>query len=137
MVLFNFGTKLLLFLQIRKGMGKFYSKIISSNLYQSPKMYTRLWKRYVSHTTKEISPYERILTPYGFIFNLMYKGRMLAIGCPVLADFPASNRPSVPDNCPVLGASSPSIYPSVPLAIPLPLRYLCARGKRKNSAPFS
>ena len=119
MVLFNFGTKLLLFLQIRKGMGKFYSKIISSNLYQSPKMYTRLWKRYVSRTTKEISPYERILTPYGFIFNLMYKGRMLAIGCPVL------------------GASSPSIYPSVPLAIPLPLRYLCARGERKNSAPFS
>ena len=24
-------------------------------------------------TTKEISPYERLLTLYGFIFNLMYK----------------------------------------------------------------
>ena len=37
------------------------------------KMYTRQWKRYVSRTSKEISPYERLLTLYGFIFNLMYK----------------------------------------------------------------
>ena len=37
------------------------------------KMYSRHWKRYVSRATKEISPYERILTLYGYIFNLMYK----------------------------------------------------------------
>lgn len=37
------------------------------------KMYSRLWKRYVARATKEISAYERILTLYGFIFNLMYK----------------------------------------------------------------
>lgn len=37
------------------------------------KMYSRHWKRYVSRATKDISPYERILTLYGYIFNLMYK----------------------------------------------------------------
>ena len=37
------------------------------------KVYTRQWKRYVNRATKEISPYERILTLYGFIFNLMYR----------------------------------------------------------------
>ena len=37
------------------------------------KMYSRLWKHYVTRATKEISAYERILTLYGFIFNLMYK----------------------------------------------------------------
>lgn len=37
------------------------------------KMYSRLWKRYVTRATKEIAAYERILTLYGFIFNLMYK----------------------------------------------------------------
>jgi hypothetical protein len=37
------------------------------------KMYSRHWKRYVSRATKEISPYERILTLYGYIFNVMYK----------------------------------------------------------------
>ena len=37
------------------------------------KMYSRHWKRYVSQATKKISPYERILTLYDYIFNLMYK----------------------------------------------------------------
>lgn len=37
------------------------------------KIYARQWKRYVSRATKEIAPTERILTLYGFIFNLMYK----------------------------------------------------------------
>lgn len=37
------------------------------------KMYSRLWKRYVTRCTKEIAPTERLLTLYGFIFNLMYK----------------------------------------------------------------
>ena len=37
------------------------------------KMYTRLWKRYVTRATKDISPYERILTLYGYIFNVMYR----------------------------------------------------------------
>ena len=37
------------------------------------KIYARQWKRYVTRATKEISPYERILTLYGFIFNLMYR----------------------------------------------------------------
>ena len=37
------------------------------------KMYSRLWKRYVTRATKEIVPTERLLTLYGFIFNLMYR----------------------------------------------------------------
>ena len=36
------------------------------------KMYTRPWKRYVSRATKMMSPHQRILTLYGFVFNLMY-----------------------------------------------------------------
>ena len=36
------------------------------------KMYTRHWKRYVARATKELSPCERILTLYGYVFNLMY-----------------------------------------------------------------
>ena len=37
------------------------------------KMYSRQWKRYVTRVSKVIAPYERILTLYGYIFNLMYK----------------------------------------------------------------
>jgi hypothetical protein len=37
------------------------------------KMYTRHWKRYVSRSMKIIHPNERLLTLYGYIFNLMYK----------------------------------------------------------------
>ena len=36
------------------------------------KMYTRHWKRYITRATKEIAPTERLLTLYGFIFNVMY-----------------------------------------------------------------
>jgi hypothetical protein len=36
-------------------------------------MYNRQWKRYVTRVSKVIAPYERILTLYGYIFNLMYK----------------------------------------------------------------
>ena len=36
------------------------------------KMYTRQWKRYVSRSTKEIAPTERLLTLYGYVFNVMY-----------------------------------------------------------------
>ena len=37
------------------------------------KMYSRQWKRYVTRVSKVIAPYERILTLYGYVFNLMYK----------------------------------------------------------------
>ena len=37
------------------------------------KMYNRQWKRYVPRVTKIIAPGERLLTLYGYIFNLMYK----------------------------------------------------------------
>ena len=37
------------------------------------KMYNRQWKRYVPRVSKVIAPYERILTLYGYVFNLMYK----------------------------------------------------------------
>ena len=36
------------------------------------KMYSRQWKRYVTRATKEIAPTERLLTLYGYVFNLMY-----------------------------------------------------------------
>ncbi len=36
------------------------------------KLYSRHWKRYVTRATKELSPTERLLTLYGYIFNLMY-----------------------------------------------------------------
>ncbi len=36
------------------------------------KIYVRHWKRYVTRATKEIAPNERILTLYGYVFNLMY-----------------------------------------------------------------
>ena len=37
------------------------------------KMYTRHWKRYVSRSMKIIHPNERLLTLYGYVFNVMYK----------------------------------------------------------------
>jgi len=37
------------------------------------KLYARHWKRYVTRATKEIAPTERLLTLYGFIFNVMYQ----------------------------------------------------------------
>ena len=37
------------------------------------KMYNCQWKRYVTRVSKVIAPYERILTLYGYVFNLMYK----------------------------------------------------------------
>ena len=37
------------------------------------KMYTRHWKRYVSRSMKIINPNERLLTLYGYIFNVMYR----------------------------------------------------------------
>ena len=36
------------------------------------KMYARHWKRYITRATKEIAPTERLLTLYGFVFNVMY-----------------------------------------------------------------
>ena len=36
------------------------------------KIYARQWKRYVSRSTKEIASTERLLTLYGYVFNLMY-----------------------------------------------------------------
>ncbi len=36
------------------------------------KMYSRQWKRYVTRATKEIAPTERLLTLYGYVFNVMY-----------------------------------------------------------------
>ena len=36
------------------------------------KMYTRHWKRYVSRSMKIIHPNERLLSLYGYIFNVMY-----------------------------------------------------------------
>ena len=36
------------------------------------KLYARHWKRYITRTTKEIAPTERLLTLYGFVFNVMY-----------------------------------------------------------------
>jgi hypothetical protein len=35
-------------------------------------MYARHWKRYITRATKEIAPTERLLTLYGYIFNVMY-----------------------------------------------------------------
>ncbi len=36
------------------------------------KLYSRYWKRYVARCTKMLSPCQRILTLYGYIFNLMF-----------------------------------------------------------------
>ena len=36
------------------------------------KMYTKLWKRYVTRATKLLTPGERMLTLYGYVFNVMY-----------------------------------------------------------------
>lgn len=37
------------------------------------KIYTRQWKRYVTRATKLLTPGERMLTLYGYIFNEMYR----------------------------------------------------------------
>ena len=37
------------------------------------KMYTKLWKRYVTQCTKLLTPGEKLLSLYGYVFNLMYK----------------------------------------------------------------
>ena len=37
------------------------------------KIYARQWKRYVTRATKDIAPTERLLTLYGYVFNLMYE----------------------------------------------------------------
>ena len=37
------------------------------------KMYTRHWKRYISKCANIIAQGERLLTLYGFVFNLMYR----------------------------------------------------------------
>ena len=36
------------------------------------KLYARHWKRYVTRATKDIAPTERLLTLYGYVFNVMY-----------------------------------------------------------------
>ena len=37
------------------------------------KMYTRHWKRYVTRATKEIAPTEKLLSLYGYVWNVMYR----------------------------------------------------------------
>ena len=37
------------------------------------KIYARQWKRYVTQATKILTPGEKLLTLYGFIFNVMYR----------------------------------------------------------------
>ena len=37
------------------------------------KIYVRKWKRYISKCAKIIAPGERLLTLYGFVFNMMYQ----------------------------------------------------------------
>ena len=37
------------------------------------KIYARQWKRYVTRATKLLTPGERMLTLYGYIFNEMYR----------------------------------------------------------------
>ena len=36
-------------------------------------MYTRHWKRYVTRATKEIAPGEKLLSLYGYVWNVMYR----------------------------------------------------------------
>ena len=36
------------------------------------KMYTRHWKRYVAKCSKVLIPGEKMLSLYGFVWNLMY-----------------------------------------------------------------
>ena len=37
------------------------------------KIYSRQWKRYVTQASKILTPGEKLLTLYGFIFNVMYR----------------------------------------------------------------
>ncbi len=37
------------------------------------KIYARQWKRYINQATKLLTPGEKMLTLYGFIFNRMYE----------------------------------------------------------------
>ena len=37
------------------------------------KMYTRHWKRYLSKCSKIITPGEKMLSLYGYVFNEMYR----------------------------------------------------------------
>ena len=37
------------------------------------KMYSRLWKRYVTRATKVLTPGDKMLTLYGYVFNVMYQ----------------------------------------------------------------
>ena len=37
------------------------------------KMYTRHWKRYISKCSKIITPGEKMLSLYGYVFNEMYR----------------------------------------------------------------
>ena len=37
------------------------------------KMYTRHWKRYISKCSKIINPGEKMLSLYGYVWNVMYQ----------------------------------------------------------------
>ena len=37
------------------------------------KMYTRHWKRYISKCAKIIAPGEKLLSLYGYVWNVMYR----------------------------------------------------------------
>ena len=37
------------------------------------KMYTRHWKRYISKCSKIITPGEKLLSLYGYVWNVMYQ----------------------------------------------------------------
>ena len=37
------------------------------------KIYARQWKRYVTQCTKLLTPGEKLLSLYGYVFNLMYQ----------------------------------------------------------------
>ncbi len=36
------------------------------------KMYTRHWKRYIAKCSKELIPGEKLLSLYGYVWNVMY-----------------------------------------------------------------
>ena len=37
------------------------------------KMYTRQWKRYVTKCSKVLTPGEKLLSLYGYVWNVMYR----------------------------------------------------------------
>ena len=37
------------------------------------KMYTRHWKRYVTKCSKVLTPGEKLLSLYGYVWNVMYR----------------------------------------------------------------